>query len=70
MIIILLLPAIYLLCGLIFAIPFVLKGVDRVDEGAHGSSVGFRLIILPGVMIFWPVLFKKWIRANKKNVSK
>jgi hypothetical protein len=70
MIIILLLPAIYLLCGLVFAIPFVLKGVDRVDEGAHGSSVGFRLIILPGVMIFWPVLFKKWIRANKKNVSK
>ena len=54
----------YLLCGLVFAIPFVLKGVTAIDEGAHGSSIGFRIIIIPGVIIFWPVLLKKWINAK------
>lgn len=58
---------IYLLAGLVFAIPFVIKGVQRIDEGAHGSSVGFRIIILPGVIVFWPLLLKKWIRAKHVN---
>jgi hypothetical protein len=55
----------YLLCGLLFAIAFVTKGVDVIDEGAHGSGIGFRIIIVPGVMVFWPVLLKKWM--SKKN---
>ncbi|MDX2045784.1 MAG: hypothetical protein SFU87_03310, partial [Chitinophagaceae bacterium] len=56
---------IYLLCGLLFAIAFVIKGVDVIDEGAHGSGIGFRIIIIPGVIMFWPVLLKKWM--SKKN---
>ena len=39
-------------------IPFVIKGVDAVDEGAHGSTIGFRVIIIPGTIVFWPVLLK------------
>jgi hypothetical protein len=63
---ILLIAAIYLSCGLLFAIPFVIKGVSKIDEGAQGGSVGFRIIIIPGTMIFWPVLLRKWIRGTKK----
>ena len=63
---ILLVAAIYLSCGLLFAIPFVIKGVSKIDEGAQGGSVGFRIIIIPGTMIFWPVLLRKWIRETKK----
>ena len=62
--IILILAAVYLLCGFIFAIAFVWKGVDKIDEGAHGSGWGFRLIIIPGVMVFWPLLLKKWRNAK------
>lgn len=63
--IILNLAALYLLCGLVFAIPFVLKGVRRVDpDGARGSGPGFRLIIIPGTVVFWPLLLKKWIKAS------
>ena len=65
--ILLLIVVFYLFCGLVFAIPFVLKGVTAIDEGAHGSSIGFRIIIIPGVIIFWPFLLKKWINAKSTN---
>lgn len=62
----------YLLAGLIFAIPFLIKGVTAIDEGATGSKWGFRLIILPGTMVFWPLLLRKWIKAknNDKVITK
>ena len=62
--IIFMLVCLYLLIGIVFAIPFVLKGVERVDEGAAGSGWGFKGIIVPGVIIFWPILLRKWIDAN------
>jgi len=62
--ILLLLVTVYLFCGLIFAIPFIAKGISVVDEGAHGSSIGFRIIIIPGVIVFWPFLLKKWIKLK------
>ena len=64
-IIILLLAAAYLLMGLLFVIPFVIKGVTRIDEGASGSGWGFRLIIIPGTMVFWPLLLKKWVKKTQ-----
>lgn len=59
--------AVYLLAGLLFAIPFVIRGVGRIDEGARGSGLGFRLIIIPGTLVFWPLLLKKWILFAKKH---
>ncbi len=57
---------IYLLSGLVFAVFFIIKGISVVDDGAKGSGIGFRLIILPGVTIWWPLLFKKWMKALRK----
>jgi len=64
--IILYIVAVYLALGFLFMIPFVIKGVDRIDENAHGSSIGFRMIIIPGVIVFWIVLLKKWLKIGKK----
>ena len=58
---------VYLLCGILFAIPFVLIGVDKIDEGAKGASWGFKIIIIPGTTIFWPLLLRKWIRARSMD---
>jgi len=63
--IILIIIAVYLLAGLVFAIPFVLRGVTKIDESAHGTKWGFRVIIIPGTIVFWPLLLKKWLRAVK-----
>jgi len=68
--IILVVVAIYLTIGFVFAIPFVIKGVHKVDEVAHGGSIGFRIIIIPGTMVFWPLLLKKWIKAKATKTLK
>ncbi|MEM7480960.1 MAG: hypothetical protein AAF481_07275 [Acidobacteriota bacterium] len=58
------LVSIYALVGLIFAIAFVLRGVSRIDPAADGGSWGFRLVILPGVVAFWPYLAWRWVRGT------
>jgi len=55
--------AIYAGLGLLFAMPFVWFGVQRVDSEAQGSGVGFRLLILPGVAAFWPMFLFRWARG-------
>jgi hypothetical protein len=65
--IILLLVAAYLGAGLLFAIGFLFWGIEKVDEGAAHASIGFRIIILPGLMVFWPVLLKKWLHEHRKT---
>ncbi len=62
--IVLLCSFIYLVAGFIFAIAFLTKGIRKVDENIHGSSKGFFLIIIPGVMVFWPFLLKKWMQTS------
>jgi hypothetical protein len=47
--------AVYASLGLVFAVPFVWFGVQRLDSEAQGSRIGFRLLILPGVAAFWPM---------------
>jgi hypothetical protein len=63
--VILVLGAVYVICGLAVGVPFVLRGVDRVDASAKGASIGFRLLILPGTVALWPLMAAKWIKARK-----
>ena len=65
--VILIIVAIYLLLGVFFVIPFLVKGLTKVDAGAHRGTIGFKIIIIPGVIVFWPVLLSKWMKANPKT---
>jgi hypothetical protein len=62
--IILMLIALYFIAGVLFAIFFFIKGMQKVDPTVHGSGFGFKLIIMPGVITLWPVLLIKWIKAK------
>ena len=55
---------VYAAIGLLFAVAFLTAGISRVDPLSKGSSIGFRLIILPGVAALWPVLLTRWIRGR------
>ena len=55
---------VYLLVGFTFASPFVFVGAKRVDPAAQEGTWGFRLIILPGVAIFWPLMLTRWIQRR------
>jgi hypothetical protein len=59
----LILLGIYLACGLVFAIPFALMGVKRIDPHAANGSWGFRLLIVPGTMALWPMLLHRWMKG-------
>ena len=63
--ILLIIVAVYLLAGVLFVIPFLMKGLNKIDKGANGSTIGFKIIIIPGVIVFWPVLLKKCMKANR-----
>ena len=54
---------VYGLVGISFAIVFVSFGVQGLDSEARGSGIGFRVLILPGVAAFWPMLLSRWIRG-------
>jgi hypothetical protein len=53
----------YLSCGLAFAIPFVLLGVGQIDAHAAHGSWGFRLLIVPGTILLWPMLAQRWLKG-------
>jgi hypothetical protein len=54
---------IYLACGFMFAVPFVLFGVKKIDPHAARGSWGFRLLIIPGTAAFWPLLLRRWMKG-------
>jgi hypothetical protein len=60
--VILIIALFYLLLGVLFVVPFLIKGLTKVDEEALGGTFGFKIIIIPGVIVFWPVLLKKWMK--------
>ncbi|MFN8647132.1 MAG: hypothetical protein U0104_10230 [Gemmatimonadales bacterium] len=46
----------YLALGALFAIPFAFHWVNRLDDVAAHGTPGFRLLLLPGAVLLWPVL--------------
>ncbi|HXL54691.1 MAG TPA: hypothetical protein VN958_00450 [Chitinophagaceae bacterium] len=61
--------AVYMMAGIVFTVLFQIKGLSKIDEGVHGSTIGFRIIIIPGCIVFWPVLLKKWIKVSRTSVD-
>ncbi len=66
MVMILLALTFYLACGFLFAVPFVLTGVKRVDPHAAHGSWGFRVLIFPGTLFLWPLLAQRWLLGTGK----
>jgi len=54
---------VYLGMGTLIGIAFFGKGAGRIDPAAEAASVGFRVLILPGSIMLWPIVLMKWIRA-------
>ncbi len=56
----------YLACGLGFAIPFALAVVKKIDPHAAHGTWGFRLLIIPGTVAFWPLLLSRALKRVQK----
>ena len=56
--------ALYLGIGAVFSLPFAFRWAGRLDPAARSGSVGFRLLILPGAALLWPLLLLRLRRAS------
>ncbi|MEZ5332778.1 MAG: hypothetical protein R2991_12170 [Thermoanaerobaculia bacterium] len=54
----------YLALGLAVAIGFVARGLARIDARGTGATWGFRLLVLPGCTLLWPLVLKRWLRGG------
>jgi hypothetical protein len=61
--------AIYGAIGFLFALVFLTFGIGRIDPSARGTGLGFRLVILPGVVLLWPLLLAQWIGSRAPTES-
>jgi len=53
---------VYIILGAMFALAFVTTLGRKLDPATKGSSIGFRLVILPSITLLWPLLFVRWLR--------
>jgi hypothetical protein len=55
----------YIGAGLLFGAVFITRSVHRMDHAARGAPWTFRLLILPGVVALWPVLWRRIAQSRK-----
>ena len=58
---------IYIAFGVVFSVTFLARFVQEMDEGTAGTPWSFKLIILPGCVVFWPVLLIKFLKTRKSK---
>ncbi len=58
------LGGVYLVAGLLFAVFFYLKAAATLDAGTEGTPWHFKLIIFPGVVLFWLPLLIKYLKVR------
>jgi hypothetical protein len=57
----------YLAVGVLVTVPFLINGIGLVDEAAKESPWTVKLTLLPGCVVFWPVVLQKYIHAVKQE---
>ncbi|MFP5076172.1 hypothetical protein ACLE20_02590 [Rhizobium sp. YIM 134829] len=46
--------------GVLVALAFLSFGIDQVDHAAAGAYM-FRPLLLPGILLLWPLVLWRWI---------
>ena len=69
---------IYFIAGFIFTVPFLLFGIQKLDDGAQWewsfwgiiNGIGFRILITPATCTFWPLFAIRLIRGKSKPTER
>ena len=54
----------YLTAGLLFALVFLPRGVLTIDDGLRHSPVMVRVLLVPGMVLLWPIFLRRWITGR------
>ena len=58
----------YAVTGIVAAVGFLLTGLDRIEPSARGSQA-FRLLLLPGLVLLWPLVLWRWRVASANTAE-
>jgi hypothetical protein len=58
----------YACCGAFAAAAFLAFGIDRIDPAARGGYA-FRPLLVPGLILMWPLVLVKWRRRIATSVE-
>jgi hypothetical protein len=56
------------MAGAAVAVAFLLVGIDRIDAAARGSYA-VRPILVPGLILLWPLVLWRWIALERARRS-
>lgn len=59
----------YATCGGAVAVAFLAFGLDRVDPSARGGYA-FRPLLVPGLIILWPLVLVQWRRRVAASMER
>jgi hypothetical protein len=57
----------YAAAGAVFAAAFLWRWVGRLDPAAAHATWGFRALVFPGVVIFWPLFAARLLRLLRRS---
>jgi hypothetical protein len=57
----------YLVIGAVVAIYAALRGAAASDAAARGAGLFFRLLIMPGVALLWPIMILRYLSGQRIN---
>jgi hypothetical protein len=58
------LASLYLALGVLCALPFAAL-VQRLEPSARGASPLFRVLIVPGAALLWPLIVQRALRRRR-----
>lgn len=59
--------ALYVVAGVVIGFAFVLFGATRIFPHPVGVSPGARILLLPGAMLLWPLVLRRWLKSRKSR---
>ena len=60
----------YLGLGCLFAVPFVVRWVGRLDANAEHGTWGFRALIFPASVALWPLVAQRVLASPRVPVER
>ena len=56
----------YAAAGILFAMLFLWRWVGQLDPAAAHATWGFRALVFPGVVLFWPLFAARLARRSRQ----
>lgn len=60
----------YIVVGIILASILSFTQIHKIDPAARRASLGFRLIVLPGLAMLWPLIVLRVVRGASPPTEK